>query len=292
MEDTMLKISIPLVALSITAGCAAQSLENGPLDEHVQEAAQALTATLPWVWGGTANSDVVGAAPDLDLGPDNTQTCFLTGVVGALKGESYLSNKAQVGVFDVGGHWWLHTKAGTGNGVGGSAVCISATDHRQAMAWGGDVGFWGQLPQAYVVNPNTRCFLSKVEASRGFDGSYLGSPTGVWIDTLGPKPVLKGNLDTDAVGNPGGSAEALCVDIPAGWTGMWDGSMPAGDPTGTWNVGNNSGGGMGCFFTAISGAFMSGSSGTDGVNVTYDQNTQWWQVTMSSLTSADIECLE
>src|SRR5262245_438653 len=237
--------------------------------------------TGTWSWGTPGN-----AGQPLDMGSDSTQTCFLVGVKGSLLGVSWQISsyeKAEVAIYQEGGHWKLRTRAGFGTGVSGQAMCISATANRVPIGWAG----YPQSPWVSVpVMPNRHCFLTGVSSTVGFDTDKRWAG----IIQMGPNWVIKGDLELKQDGTPGGTADGICVDIPAAWSG--DGSFWAGTTgTTTSNMGFNGTGKMGCFLQTIGGNFNASTGWEDGVELHLNQATHWFEGTASNGKGANVECV-
>lgn len=120
------------------------------------------TQPINWLtvgsWGTPGN-----AGPDLDIGPSNDRTCFLTGVVGSLKAYPgpYQSpafgpdTRASAGVYEVEGRWKVETRAGNGPGVAAQVACIAYAANR---TWLGVLESPNSLTATWVpATPNRQC---------------------------------------------------------------------------------------------------------------------------------------
>ncbi|GEN10063.1 hypothetical protein SAMN05443572_10732 [Myxococcus fulvus] len=291
-RGTNLLWTLPLTLLAVACGEGmemAQTPENTPAVEELGEAKQGLVVTGRWGWGTPGNS-----GPDLDLGPSNTQTCFLTGVRGNLKGQSAhpYNPISSVGVYEEGGRWKLKTRDGIGTGVVGEATCIANTANRVSMSWSECTSFSCAFP--YVpVNTNRRCFITSIWSRAGMTFHYQGdSKPGLLVSkqTIYPPNggasydawVLKGWSSDDASepANMGGTAH--CVDFPGGGVadGSWEGNATVPMCNGASTVG---------LLRGVFGDFTGGYE--DGVTLTKNDATGWTDLKVTNGKTGYVSCV-
>jgi len=290
-RNTKLLWALPFTLLAV--GCGPEGLEAespeapvAPAAESLGETQQGLVVTGTWE-SGTGEADI-------DMGPSNTQTCFLTGIRGNLKGRDTFPHTplASVGVYEEGGHWRLKTRHGVGTGVSGSATCISNVANRVSMSWSECKTF--SCAFSFVpVNANRRCFLTSIWSRAGMTFHNSGdSRPGLLISKQtifpgGGAPsydawVLKGWTSNDASEPANGGGTAHCVDFPGGGVadGAWDGNSTTPMCNGPSTVG---------LLRGIFGDFTGGYS--DGVSLIKNAGTGWTDLKVTNNKAGYVSCV-
>jgi len=199
------------ISLSLMACGGADDADIASQKETLGTSTSAITASGYWSWG-TPGMD----GEPLDLGTDVNRTCFLQGITGELRGQTY-DYQASVRVYRGLGHWWLATRAGIGSGVMGHAACIPTANNRRIFGWLGNTSFDGvpdnqeTVTHPAAVTPFTQCFLTEVQAWGGFnsDNAYVE----LVRDPGSELWKFRGWLVPLANGGSGGRATAYCVDM-------------------------------------------------------------------------------
>ena len=243
-------------------------------------------------WGTPGN-----AGSPLELGSAASETCFLVGVEGSLRGgnTSLDNTKAWAQVYISDGKWWISTRAGHGSGVKATVKCVFHTGNRKFLYWDGKGNSGNNYqPDSFVpLSPNRHCFLTGVTATTGFTGKYNGQATFVRVRKTGTDWRLTGYLEPRQDGKSGGSATAVCVDIPSKWSGPGTWIGPANDRSEV-KMGHNSGS-MGCFLQGISGNYYLSPpqfGWDDGVRIFTRAPENHWVVTATSGKGAYVWCVQ
>jgi hypothetical protein len=259
-----------------------------------------------WAWGTPGNN---GA--DLPIGSSATQTCFLSGVSGDFEGAPFNAEsssnglptgpiKASAEVLDMGGSYFVRTRAGTGTGVLARVTCIAATANRTDIFWQDNLN-----GTSAPANPNTHCFLKKVWATTGLGARFPPLPAPrphIAIEKVGGFFDMNGSgVDTFFGDREYGGATAVCVDFPltsSPWTFTFNGpssgstttmlrdSFPSGNPVPVANVA--------CGLTGIAGSWINKTNDPqgwdDGAFLTADKQSASWTMTVSNGRSGSASC--
>jgi hypothetical protein len=224
----------------------------------------------------------------LDLGPAATQTCFLRGVHGSLKGVGPGNTVTEAGaVISIqGDHWDLYTFHGSGPGVSGQATCIPYVANRVTLM----SSIAG--PVSVPATANRQCFLMSV---RSYGNSWSenlanGTPPHAQIAIEQGNWVLRSTVVNND--NPdgviyGGHEEAVCVDVPI--DGLLGWQFTAGSSTLVETVVPSPADGWACGLTGISGVFLDtwDRLGVEAVPVTGNK----WNLTLAAAKGAFVRCI-
>jgi len=244
-------------------------------DEHVGSTSQAITAGNPFFWGTFGNS---GPAAPLASAAGNT--CYLTGVHGQLlgtNGGAYSGISAGGGVSmqwaSSGSIWQANTLQGGGSGFNVQGTCIPFTANRVVVdssdhspSWGGYAGEQATTTVLIPASAHRQCFLTGIWSRHG----YLDASDYTLIRPPGPTSTgqdpnnwqfitrVQGIANGGSI-VPGGSASAVCVDVPIPQEGgvSWYGTSP-------WHFTTEAN--IECGLTGILGNFA--LAGNGGVQVT------------------------
>jgi hypothetical protein len=282
---------LALVALALPA-CSASAGDDASPHEKTGTASEAVSWVGDAFWGQWGNS-----GPDADIGSASSMTCFLTGVHGQLLGSndntaSGPEAAARVYVDWSSGHYFLQSDQGVGNGVNVRVACVPYTANREffSSAWGQMIpNDTGDGVRSVVTiaqsSPNRQCFLTGISAWNGFNqqgaqgDTYLRSPgsssenQGSWQFITDVEYAINAN----GYGlTPGGSAEAVCVDV-----GPVQGSVGPLSRDSVWWFSNEPN--IACGITMIAGNLASDPlGGNDGVGLSYGHGSPWWGVNATS----------
>ncbi len=174
-----------------------------------------------WSWGTPGN-----VGPRLSLGSDGTKTCFLQGVTGELSSKRY-GLPARASVYRENGQWWVETDAGLpeiwgygGSGVMAHVACIPYVSNRRELHWSGQNvdNEYGDAIAYLDDTGTTRCFMTEVRGTNGWFQPTSHVELEHKMMAYGGSGLFLGwQLDgvlTPSAGAAGGSASAVCVDIP------------------------------------------------------------------------------
>lgn len=288
----LLRWALPAALLGVGCGGGLEApidaQADAPREESIGQTQQGVTVTGYWGWGTPGNS-----GPDLDLGPSSTQTCFLTGIQGSLKGQAAYPYTpiASVGVYEEGGRWKLKTRDGIGTGLSGSATCVANTANRVSMSWSECKSFNCGFPYVPATG-SRRCFLTSVWSRNGMTFHYDGdSKPGLMISkqTIYPSGgtpydawVLKGWTSNDASEPANAGGTAYCVDFPGGGAadGSWEGSATVPMCNGPSTVG---------LLRGVFGDFTGGYN--DGVTLTKNPDTGWTDLKVTNGKAGHVTCV-
>lgn len=138
------------------------------------------------------------------VGTTATQTCFLRGISGDIKGTP--AQPARVEVIPQGGSWYINVKSGTGTGVKAHVICVNVpwAGAANELSWQDNVG--GSV-SAMVAN--RQCYLRSVWSSIGLGANNANITLQKFGGTWNMDPSL-------AVGNGANraGATAVCIDTP------------------------------------------------------------------------------
>jgi hypothetical protein len=291
-----------LLALPMTA-CGGNAGDNAA-PEKTDTSSAAVTWLGDAYWGQPGN-----AGPDADIGSASGMTCFLTGLHGQLLGTNDNSTDgpeatARVFIDPFSGDWKMQTHQGVGNGVNMRVACVPYTANREFFfSENGETFQQGGYDESFrsVVtipqsSPNRECFLTGLSAWNGFNqaagqgDAYL----------RGPGPASTGQdpnawqfiTDVDGVNGsggsfqPGGSAEAVCVD-----TGALQGSVGPLSQSSIWWFSNEAN--LACGLTMIAGTLSYDPlGGNDGVGLSYNTSLSgWWGINATSGKTVAATCV-
>jgi hypothetical protein len=197
-------------------------------------------------------------------------------------------------VYEQGGNWYIATGAGDGSGVRAYASCIPTANNRQYVSWpGNSVDYPASNKVVHLRNANTYCFLHEVTGTSGWalTTSFVSLQrqqvllNGVWKDAW----TLGGNLLTRQDGSAGGSASAVCVDIPSQQREAFDHQSPSGS-SGVWATLDPTAG-RACGIHQLVGLFASDPFGLgDGARLLPEDGGSW-KVFSSSAKKIAGECI-
>jgi hypothetical protein len=297
-------LEYPLVALAavILPACAGNAGDSAPSNEKVAKASEAVSWVEDVYWGQWGNS-----GPDFDMGPASDRTCFLTGVHGQLLGTTTnvvdYSTEATARVYIdwSTNHWFLQTHQGVGNGVNARAACVPYANNRQIFS-----SVYGQMiPNdtgegvrsiVYIpASPNRQCFLSGLSAWNGFN--QQGAQGDAYLWTPGPTSTGQDPNNWQFITDveyawqvpsynqvPGGSAEAVCVDVGP----VQGGVGPLSQDSVYWFSNEPN---LACGLTFIGGTLSSDPlGGNDGVGLSYGGGGGWWGINATSGKSVATTC--
>jgi hypothetical protein len=282
--------------LAVLSGCGAPGGEAEPRAEGEGEKVGSASAAVAWLgdayWGQWGNN-----GPDFPLGSASDRTCFLTGVHGQLLGTttsvaSGTPAAARVFVDYSTNQWFLQTHQGVGDGVNARAACVPYTGNRAFFFSGSGYMYDNGSPDGVrsVVtipqsSPNRQCFLTGVSAWNGFNeqwapgAAYLWAPGSTDVNPNAWLFVTDVQYAINPYGyglTPGGSAEAVCVDVGSvqGWVGPLSQNS-------VWWFSNEAN--LACGLTTIAGQLSSDPlGGNDGVGLSYGNGSSWWGVNATS----------
>jgi hypothetical protein len=271
--SSMLRYLAWFTALASTTSCVAEALDTS-------SSAQDLSSIGIWSWGQLDGH--------LNLGPTSTQTCFLRGIHGSLKGVGPGTAVSEAGavISAQNGNWDLYTFHGSGPGVSGQATCIPNTLNRVTLS-----NHYG--PSSVPATANRQCFLTSV---RSYGNSWSenlpsGSPPGVQLAIVNGNWILNETVVEND--NPdgviyGGHSEAVCVDIPA--TGLYGWVYGAGSSTLVETIVPAPANGWGCGLTGLHGVFLD-TWDKPGVEAAPVSQSNSWTLTLAANKQGMVRCV-
>jgi hypothetical protein len=303
MKLNQARFALAVFAVGAVSGCAVDGTEAEGV--KVGTTAQALSMA-----GGVTVSTTTNDAPDVQLGPANEQTCFLSGVSGDFVGDPFVATAPNGGSFGPvpakasvfiknDGFWWVRVRAGTGSGVKATVVCVNATAHRTSFAWSDNLASTGA-----DLLPDRRCYFSTIWATTGLSGNSGTIPNhGTSLEIK--KHANGWDMNDSLVQNIGGDSDfggatATCVDLPANQA--WETTFTGPPPFGSTTLALHDPGGSlvpvsdaGCWLRGISGRWINlpfdPQGIDDGATLTNDWRvTQNWLLTISNARTATVAC--
>ena len=224
----------------------------------------------------------------LDLGPANTETCFLRGIHGSLAGVGPGGQISEAGVVISiqNGRWDLYTFHGEGPGVSGQATCIPNTANRITMSTLGGTS-------SVTATAERECFLTSVRSygNSWSENLHDGNPPGAALTIENGKWVFRQTTRDDD--NPdgdvyGGHEEAVCVDVPA--TGIYGWVYGAGSTKLVETIVPAPDDGWGCGLTGLHGVFLD-TWDKAGVEAAPDNATNSWRLTLAARKEGEVRCI-
>lgn len=276
-------------------GCMATSADPGAdsepsASEPVAATQEALTTFGTWSF--TSTSPVAISL----TGPTATgDTCFLTGIYGALKGPNLgETGAAFVNVAPDPATNKQIVKINPGSGSGGlrvDGVCINVATNRTIHSLTfPDPGF-GSTGWP-IPNANNHCGISGVSAMAGFIGVTNGQTTGVSIAKSGPNWALSGILNMQQDGFSAGSVNVTCVDVSTTASGSASWGVGTGSGLVSTTIVASAGTTIPCYLTAIDGDFFDASlthSSLDGAGAEFVSGG--WTMHARDGKGSNVECL-
>lgn len=271
--------ALPLLLAVTLPACGSYDGRGTPSDEPVAKASSAITNGFDFFWGQFGNENAGVHLTDLA-----SHTCFLGGVHGELLGtnnggEGLLAG-GQVFMDQTAGDWKAVTDQGDGDGFNIQGRCIPFTGNRVTL----DTTYapftydgYNTVTQVQSVpgTPGRQCFLTGIWSHRGFtslsDQAILRPPSAdtnfTWQLILETSPLWSGNSVY-----PGGTAQAVCVDVPTPDYGAVD--RESSTP---WHFTTETA--IECGLAVIAGSFL--TTDNSGMAVTTD-STGWTIVSTST----------